>query len=189
MYHYKESGLDNVWLENGYREHKTPYGRGVSIQDAEGLHKAIGQGLVFVQRPLIGSELRFLRLEMETSQRDLAAMLGTTEQTLRLWEKKQDTAIPGSPDRLLRALYSDYIGGKGSVRRMLKRLADIRENKQTATCFRETDAGWVPCDKKNRRRARSTPLARDPSRHVAKFAQVPIQGNAVRLTANQPPTK
>jgi DNA-binding transcriptional regulator YiaG len=146
MHHYKESGLDNVWLENGYREHNTPYGRGVSIQDTESLHKVIGQSLISAQRPLIGSELRFLRLEMETSQRDLAAMLGTTEQTLRAWEKKRDTAIPGSPDRLLRALYSDYIGGKGSVRRMLKRLADMRESEQTAACFRETNNGWVPCD-------------------------------------------
>jgi hypothetical protein len=29
-----------------------------------------------------------------------------------------------APDRLLRPMYSDYIGGKGSVRRMLRRLAD-----------------------------------------------------------------
>ncbi len=148
MYHYKESGLDNVWLENGYREHRTVYGRGISIQDTEGLHKVIGHSLVLAQRPLSGAELRFLRLEMETSQRDLAAMLGTTEQTLRLWEKKRDTAVPGSPDRLLRALYSDYVGGKGSVRHMLKRLADIREGEQITACFRETDAGWVPCDNK-----------------------------------------
>jgi DNA-binding transcriptional regulator YiaG len=148
MYHYKESGLDNVWLENGYRQHKTPYGRGVSIQDTEGLHKVIGQSLVSAERPLTGAELRFIRLEMETSQRDLAAMLGTTEQTLRLWEKKRETSIPGSSDRLLRALYSEFLGGNKSVRRMLKRLADIRESEHIAACFRETKAGWVPCDNK-----------------------------------------
>jgi putative transcriptional regulator len=148
MYHYKESGLDNVWLRNGYREHKTPYGKGVSIQDTEGLHKAIGQGLIAAQRPLTGAELRFLRLEMETSQRDLAAMLGTSEQTLRLWEKKRDKVIPGSPDRLLRALYSDFMGRNPSVRRMLKRLVDIRESEHIAACFRETKAGWVPFDDK-----------------------------------------
>jgi putative transcriptional regulator len=35
-------------------------------------------------RPLNRAELRFLRLEMETTQRDLAALVGTSEQTLRL---------------------------------------------------------------------------------------------------------
>jgi putative transcriptional regulator len=156
MYHYRESGLDNVWLENGYREHKTPYGRGMSIQNTEDLHKVIGESLIAAQRSLIGAELRFLRLEMEISQRDLAALFGTTEQTLRLWEKKRDKPIPGAPDRLLRALYSDFIGHNSSLRRMLKRLSDIRESEHIATCFRETKAGWAPCVKKteNTREAR-----------------------------------
>ena len=147
MYQYKESGLDNVYLENGYRIHKTPYGEGVSILDSEGLHKVIGQGLVNIQKPLNGAELRFLRLEMDTTQKDLAAMLGTTEQTLRLWEKHRTKSLPGSSDRLLRTLYSDYIGGKGSVRRILKRLSDIREHQQPATFFREDKGkGWLPRD-------------------------------------------
>jgi putative transcriptional regulator len=144
MYRYLESGLDNVWLENGYREHKTPYGTGVSIQDTAGLHEVIGKCLITAKRSLIGAELRFLRLEMETSQRDLAAMLGTTEQTLRLWEKKREKAVPGGYDRLLRALYSEFVGGNKSVRRMLKALADIREAEHMAIRLRETKAGWAP---------------------------------------------
>lgn len=147
MYQYKESGLDNIYLENGYRKHKTSYGEGVSIIDTEGLHKVIGQTLVADQRPLNGAEVRFLRLEMETTQKDLAGMLGTSEQTLRLWEKNREKSIPGSPDRLLRALYTDYVGGKGSVRRMLRRLADMHEREHIATCFRETQVGWTPCER------------------------------------------
>jgi hypothetical protein len=54
MYQYKESGLDNVWLKDGYHFHKTPYGRGISIQDTEGLHELIGQSLISAQRSLIG---------------------------------------------------------------------------------------------------------------------------------------
>lgn len=149
MYHYKESGLDNIYLENGYRKHKTPYGEGVSILDTEGLHKAIGQGLVSAQRPLNGAELRFLRLEMKTTQKDLAGMLGTTEQTLRLWEKNRAKSLPGSSDRLLRTLYSDYIGGKGSVRSILRRLADIRERESFSSCFRETNSRWKSCDEQS----------------------------------------
>jgi hypothetical protein len=36
MYHYTESGLDNVWLANGYTVIETPYGKGVSVRDADG---------------------------------------------------------------------------------------------------------------------------------------------------------
>ena len=50
-----------------------------------------------------------------------------------LWEKNRDKSIPGSSDRLIRALYTDYIGGKGLARRMLRRLADMREREHIAT--------------------------------------------------------
>jgi DNA-binding transcriptional regulator YiaG len=146
MYQYKESGLDNVYLENGYRQHKTPYGEGISIIDTESLHRAIGHRLITMQSPLNGAELRFLRLEMDTTQKDLASMLGTTEQTLRLWEKNRTKSINGTADRLLRALYADYVGGKGSVRRMLKRLADIRESEHTTAYFRADKKGWSQSD-------------------------------------------
>jgi putative transcriptional regulator len=84
---------------------------------------------------------------METTQKDLAEMLGTTEQTLRLWEKNREKSINGTADRLLRALYADYIGGKGSVRRMLKRLSDVRTREHTTAYFRADKSGaWSRCD-------------------------------------------
>jgi DNA-binding transcriptional regulator YiaG len=144
MYQYKESGLDNVFLEDGYHIHKTPYGKGVSIQDTEGLHKAIGRWLISLPKPLNGAELRFLRLEMEATQRDLAAIIGTSEQTLRLWEKHRRKALPGSADRLLRAIYSEYAGGDGSVRRMLDRLAQLNQVERVKVQFHETSRGWKP---------------------------------------------
>ena len=30
MYHYRECGLRNVWLANGFEQHETPYGPGVA---------------------------------------------------------------------------------------------------------------------------------------------------------------
>ena len=119
VYHYTDSGLDNIYLENGYVHHKTPYGEGVSIQNTEGLHKEIGKWLVSLPKPLNGAELRFLRLEMEQTQRHLAAVLNAQEQTLRLWEKSQDESYPRISHRLLRALYLDYIGGDGHICRCL----------------------------------------------------------------------
>ena len=44
-YRYTESGLTNVWLANGYTIRKTKYGKGVSIHDVEGLHRALARAL------------------------------------------------------------------------------------------------------------------------------------------------
>lgn len=143
MHRYLESGLDNIYLENGYRIHRTPYGEGISIQDTEGLNRAIGRWLVSLAKPLTGAELRFLRLEMEATQKDLAGILGTTEQTLRLWEKHKKKPMPGPADRLLRALYLEYTGKDESVRKMLERLAKFsQKDHRTKVRFRETRTGW-----------------------------------------------
>jgi DNA-binding transcriptional regulator YiaG len=143
-YHYTESGLENVYLENGFHIHKTPYGEGVSIQNTAGLHKAIGKWLVAHPHPLNGAELRFLRTEMDLTQRDLAGIIGATEQTLRLWEKNRGKHIPGTADRLLRALYSEFVGGDVQIRKMLERLADLDRMEHAKACFSRTNSTWKP---------------------------------------------
>ena len=121
---YTLSGLTNVYLLNGYRIRKTPHGDAISIEDIDGLHRAIGRRLIAVERPLIGRELRFLRLEMDLSQACLGAITGSNEPTIKRWEAHRDAPISSGPaDRLLRALYGEFIGEDGSVRRMLDRLA------------------------------------------------------------------
>jgi putative transcriptional regulator len=141
-YHYKESGLDNIYLENGFTIHNTAYGEGISIEDVEGLHRAIGEWIIETPKPVNGAELRFIRTEMELTQRDLAAILGTSEQTLRLWERGRNKAMPGPADRLLRAVYSEYIGGDGSLRELVDRLAELDQIQHTRACLRETEDGW-----------------------------------------------
>jgi putative transcriptional regulator len=139
MYKYEDSGLDNIYLANGYVIHKTPYGKGVSIENTEGLHREIGKWLISLPKPLNGAELRFLRLEMEQTQRHLAEILATKEQTLRLWEKNRKKAMPGSADRLLRALYAEYIHGDGHIRRMLEKLATLDQLEPTEAAFQKTN--------------------------------------------------
>ncbi len=141
-YHYRDCGLDNVWLENGYDVHQTPYGEGISIHNTENLHKVIGFWLIETPKPLTGADLRFIRTEMELTQRDLGSILCTTEQTLRLWEKHRKKAIPGPADRLLRALFNEYLNGDGSVRRMVDRLASLDHIEGAKARLRETAAGW-----------------------------------------------
>src|SRR4051812_9876736 len=115
-HHYVESGLDNIFLDNGYTIYKTANGEGAFIEDIENLHKVIGRWLVSLRKPLTGAELRFLRLEMEQTQRELATILGSLEPTLRLWERHRTKPMPGPPDRLVRALYLEFIGEDGRVR-------------------------------------------------------------------------
>jgi putative transcriptional regulator len=142
-YHYKESGLDNVYLIDGYTLHKTAYGKGVSIQNTEGLHKAIGKWLIALPRPLNGAELRFIRTEMELTQRALAGIIGAEEQTLRLWEKKREKFMPATAERLLRALYSESLGNNVHIKRMLEKLADLDRVEGGKACFTKKN-GWKP---------------------------------------------
>ncbi len=143
VYHYVESGLDNVHLENGFRLLETSHGTAVSIEDVHGLHAAIGRCLIDAATPLTGAELRFLRIEMDLSQRALAGLLGTTEQTLRRYEKGRGQTVPGPVDHLLRVLYAEYVGGDGSVRRMVERLAGLEPRPRADLRLRETDRGWA----------------------------------------------
>jgi DNA-binding transcriptional regulator YiaG len=147
VYRYTESGLDNVFLDGGVTIHKTPYGKGVSIQNTAGLHKVIGQWLIARPLPLNGAELRFLRTEMELTQRALAGILGTSEQTLRLWEKARGKFITGSADRLLRTVYSEFLGNNVHIRQMLQKLADLDRLENSAEAyFHKTSKSWKPLD-------------------------------------------
>jgi DNA-binding transcriptional regulator YiaG len=141
-HHYTDSGLDNVYLENGYTIHQTPYGEGVSIENVEGLHRAIGQWLVSLPKPLNGAECRFLRLEMSMSQRDLAGSLGLEEQAVRRWEKNRDGHFNGAADRLLRILYVAYCDENSIVRELVERLNQLDQIEHADACFTDSGAGW-----------------------------------------------
>lgn len=141
-YHYTDSGLDNVYLENGFTIHQTPYGEGVSIENTEGLHRAIGQWLVSLPKPLTGAECRFLRLEMRLTQRDLAGFLGLEEQAVRRWEKNRDGHFNGAADRLLRILYISYCDENSEIRALVERLSQLDQIEHTNGCFTDSDAGW-----------------------------------------------
>lgn len=145
-YHYKESGLDNIYLENGYAIHKTAYGDGISIHDTEGLHCAIGHSLVAMPKRLIGAELRFLRLEMSMTQRRLADVLNSDEQAVRRWEKNRGKPIPGVADRLVRIIYAEYVGGDGKIRDLIDRLTELDEIEQAKILMRDTGSGWQRSD-------------------------------------------
>ncbi len=120
MYHYTESGLDNVWLENGYKEKKTPYGMAVAIDDADGLHEVLALEIANKQGRMTGKELRFLRVLLSLSQQGIAKMVGTTDQSMSLWERKGN--VPISADALVRLLVLEKLTGDGKISEVIHRI-------------------------------------------------------------------
>lgn len=140
MLHYVSCGVRNVWLLNGYHEKRTPYGRAVSIEDVEGLHRAIGLGLVRHKLRLSGAELRFLRKELDLSQARLARYIGTTEQNVSKWERQG--RVPKYADRFLRALFREFAQDNAPIRELVERPAEMDRADRERLTFNRTDNGW-----------------------------------------------
>ena len=138
-YHYTESGLTNVWLANGYTVRKTKYGEGVSIQDADGLHRALARVLSNKAR-LTGTEVRFLRKELGLSQRSLGELLGVSDQAVALWERKG--RLPKTADRLLRLIYVEHDRGNAPVRTTIQRINDMDCQAHEQIIAETARGGW-----------------------------------------------
>ncbi len=124
MYHYAESGLDYVYLVNGYQEEDTPYGTAISIDNPTALHRLLGSSIARSPMEMTPSEFRFLRIEMDLSQKDLAGWMRVDAQTVARWEKGE-TSIPGPAERLMKGIYLDFISENSNLRDMCERLAEL----------------------------------------------------------------
>jgi len=148
MYHYRESGLKNIWLRNGYRIVDTPYGEAVEIEKVEQLHRAIARAVMARPR-LSGREFRFLRTEMNLSQEALARMLGNSAQSVAVWEKGR--GAPKWADRLIRALYREHAEGNVSLKEIFARAEagtsnKLAEAKIVRLNFEKTRGAWKFAD-------------------------------------------
>jgi len=149
-YHYTECGLDNIYLVNGFGLVDTPHGQSVHIRNIEGLHKAIGQILARERQNLSGKEFRFLRHEMNMTQRDLAAVLRVDVQSVARWEKGHTKRpIDGPAQGLIRVMYEQYIGGNEKIVDPIKRLAELDEAMNSdddgeEISLEDTEEGWQP---------------------------------------------
>jgi len=145
MYHYKTSGLDNIYLKNGYVEKDTPSGKTIAIRDLDGLHKAIARGLVNKSHALTGKEFRFLRTELDLSQKALGLLFEKTDQAIAIWEKG-DKAIPALADKAIRDLYMESIG-ESPIAHLLDRFAKLdRKACEFELQMEETSKGWLVKD-------------------------------------------
>lgn len=139
MYHYTECGLQNVWLTNGYDVCEVDGEKAVSISDVDELHELIGRSIA-AKSNLNATEIRFLRKEIGLSQKRLADLLGSTEQTVSLWERRG--RMPKGYDRLVRLLYLEKIDGNVKVQETINRLIELDFRQSEKLVFSDTRTGW-----------------------------------------------
>ena len=144
-YRYTESGLDYVYLVNGYEPIDTPRGRQMIIRNIDGLHRAIGMFITTQRKDLNGPELRFLRHEMLMSQATLAGLLSVSEQAVRRWEQGRTEKIPKPAESLIRLLYSEHVSeGKDNheIKRLLRRIADLEDGLDRQLMKQDETGKW-----------------------------------------------
>lgn len=142
-HHYTESGLNNIYLLNGVHTVEEDGDTFTSINDLEQLHLEIAKTLVNKHSPLEAREFKFLRVELNLSQKALAELLGIDSQTVARWEKGE-TAIPRGSDVLLRAYYLESQSEDSKIALLLKTLAEFDTSEvMTRIEFEEQDHHWM----------------------------------------------
>lgn len=126
--HYKECGLDNIYLLNGFTKEEYDGEEYVSIADSDGLNTAIAMHIVLHRKAPSGKEIRFLRNQLDMSQADLAELLGVSDQSVARWEK-ETSEVPGPALIALRIIFilSNVDGEQQSVclNSMMQTLRDL----------------------------------------------------------------
>ena len=151
-YQYKGSGLDYVYLVNGYKVHETRHGKGVSITDADGLHHTIAAAIVTGSHPICGQEVRFLRSMLGISQSALACIMNVERGQVTRWEKDPHKPLPGTADVALRLFSALNLAGNATAKKLVERLKECDEGeykknleakKTSKMSFKETSSGWL----------------------------------------------
>lgn len=113
-YHYRESGLDNVYLYGviQYQCRNCNEG-GPEIPKIEELHLLIGREIVCRNSRLTAKEITYLRKELGLKSKEMAELLSVTPQAYSKWENsKPISPVYDSQLRLLYILNADYKTGK-----------------------------------------------------------------------------
>jgi len=143
-YHYKACGLDDVYLLNGYELVETSYGKGVQIENIEALHKVIAMHLVMMQNPLKPKEFRFLRKQLNRTQKELGDLMKITDQTVARYEKAE-CEIPATTDFTLRMLCAIELMPRDKQEEFFegfKNILTAESVNQNRIFLRETAGDW-----------------------------------------------
>ena len=124
--HYTGCGLDNIHLMNGWSVDETD---ALHIEDIQGLHRAIGQSLVFLNRKLKGKEIRFVRHFLDLSQKSFGERLGVDYQSVLRWETGKGK-ITKPVDRFLKALLHEYLNENSRVVDVIDQISDTDNDRK-----------------------------------------------------------
>lgn len=140
LYHYKMSGLDNVYLKGGVTEYICPKCgmRSTTIKNLFGLHKLIATTLVVAKRRLTGGELRFLREYLGYSADDLASLVEYNEDHIRKIES--GTMTPKGPYEMF--LRVEVMRNAKAPDYDLRELAERKEYSLEELRFVNKDKEW-----------------------------------------------
>jgi len=145
MYHYKSCGLDGIYLQNGYNETTINGESSVAIVAMDSLHEVIAMHICESPTKLSGKEVRFLRDELDMSQKALGMLLDKSDQAIAKWEK--DTVeIPRADDACLRNLYLESRDKESKLSELLNRFNELDRKIQERIVLTEDDEQWsVAC--------------------------------------------
>jgi putative zinc finger/helix-turn-helix YgiT family protein len=105
LYHYTESGLDNVFLSNIEVEVCQECGaKSPSIPRIMDLHVAIARAIALQETQLHGRDARFLRKQLGLRAKEWAALIKVDAATLSRWENGNQQ-IGSQSDLLVRFLF------------------------------------------------------------------------------------
>ena len=91
-------------------------------------------------RPISHQEFKFIRIELNMSQKALSNLLGVDTQTVARWEKGQ-SVIPRTADVTLRALYTEFNDDDSQIGLLLNMLSDVEiESTMTELHLEEQDS-------------------------------------------------
>jgi len=118
MYHYTESGLNNIYLNNGYQYADDS----LLLEDRWNLHYVIACKLIEKKGKLSPKEFKYLRNEINATQATLANALGVCESTVRNWERGRSEISPIA-DRMIRLIYRSCADDKVDLIELVNNLS------------------------------------------------------------------
>lgn len=108
-YHYRESGLDNVYIHGVDVVTDDAGEETFNIPNVMELHREIARGLVTQLYGLSGAEVRFLRTEIGITQAQLARYVNKDGQTVGRWERGE-TPVDSNAEIMIRLLAAEKLG-------------------------------------------------------------------------------
>jgi len=143
IHHYLDCGLENVFLEGGFKVVDSPYGQGVTINDLDGLHNCIANCLIKKPLPLNGKEFRFLRTELDLSQTTMGDLCGRKERRLRDWEKNNEN-VPDPANTIVRIVYKERYDPNATFEGLSKDIRNLQalDRKTHEMKLVSTADGW-----------------------------------------------